>query len=74
MKAVKKKYKLKKGATSEILGGGDSKASDAADLTHDEIFGDQSNTPSLDSSDSGEDENEGVGDGNMGRAVRNPDE
>jgi hypothetical protein len=74
MKAEKKKYKLKKGAASEILGGSDPKVSDAADLTHDEIFGDQSNIPALDSSETGEDENEGLGDGNMGRAVRNPDE
>ena len=74
MKAGRKKYKLKKGAASEILEGSDPKVSDAADLTHDEIFGDKSNAPALDSSETGEDENEGLGDGKMGRAVRNPDE
>jgi hypothetical protein len=74
MKAKKGKYKLKKDAARSIIEGAAPNVRDAADLTHDEIFGDQSTTPALNSSETGEDENEGLGDGKMGRAVRNPDE
>jgi hypothetical protein len=68
------KYKLKDGIAEEVAKGTPSLNDDAADLTHDELFGDQLRKDDLDTSQTDEGENEGLGDGNIGRSENPADE
>jgi hypothetical protein len=68
------KYKLKKGVAEQIIRGVNPSVESAQDLTHDDMFGDQTKTSALDASETDESENEGAGDGKMGRTTRNSEE
>lgn len=72
MKHRKSKFKVKPGEIERVVKG-EAPAS-AEDLTHQEYFGSGSEASSLNSSEADENENEGVGDGTIGRSVRNPEE
>jgi hypothetical protein len=69
MASKRQKYKLKGGIEEEVVKGPPSMNEDAADLTHNELFGDQPRREDLRTSQTEESENEGLGDGNIGRSV-----
>lgn len=72
MKQRKSKFRVKPGEIDKVVKN-DTPAS-AGDLTRQEFFGSPAEGSTLNSSDADENENEGVGDGTIGRSVRNPEE
>jgi hypothetical protein len=68
------KYKLKEGAAEEVIRGKIEHSEDSKSLNDAEFFDDEDDLPSLDSSETDEEAEEGLGDGNIGRPVRNPEE
>jgi hypothetical protein len=68
------RYKLKKSVAEQVIRGDNPRVDDSQDLTHDDMFGDQERRSALDASETDESENEGAGDGNMGRTTRKSEE
>jgi hypothetical protein len=65
----KKKYKIDDKVAEDIIKGRTTKSPDAEGLTHDELFGKPSPDRSLEESETDERDDEGLGDGKMGRTT-----